>query len=97
MQFLSKVVANLPSRLEKNTKHLNILLMTIFYESLKIDNFPNFGNFPKSSAAHTKIVVCILFYVNMFDKTPCNLMSPFSTDIFLLIFLLIWYPFPILT
>ena len=36
----------------------------------------------KSQAAHTKIIVCVLIYVNMFDKTPCNLMSPFSNDIF---------------
>ena len=50
--------------------------------------FRIFQNFRKSSAAHTKIIVCVLFYVNMFDKTPCNLMSPISKDIFLLI----WYP-----
>ena len=31
---------------------------------------------------NTKIIVCALFYVIMSDKTPCNLMSPFSNDFF---------------
>ena len=61
--------------------------------SQKIDIFLIFRKFRKSSAAHTKTIVCVLFYVNVFDKTPCNLMSPFSNDIFLQI----WYPLPILT
>ena len=55
--------------------------------------FQFFRSFRKSPAAHTKIIVCVLFDVNMFDKTPCNLMSPFSNDIFLLI----WYSLPFLT
>ena len=45
-------------------------------------NFQIFRNFQKSSAAQTKMIVCVLFYVNLFDKTPCNLMSPCSNDIF---------------
>ena len=45
-------------------------------------------NFRKSPAAHTKFIVCVIFYVNMFDKTPCNLMSPFSNDIFFFFFYL---------
>ena len=43
--------------------------------------FRIFGNFQKSSAAHTEVIVCVIFYVNMFDKTPYNLMSIFSNDI----------------
>ena len=66
----------------KSTKHLTFCIWQIFYEFLKIDNFPNFQIFQKSSAAHTKIIVYVLFYVNVFDKTPFNLMSPFSNDIF---------------
>ena len=51
-------------------------------------NFQNlliFRDFPKCSEiirSHTKIIVCVLFYVNMLDKTSCNLISPFSNDIF---------------
>ena len=44
--------------------------------------FQIFRNFRKSPVAHTKIIVCVLFYVNMFGITPCNLVSPFSNDIF---------------
>ena len=48
----------------------------------KLIIFRIFRNFRKSSAAHTKIIVCVLFYVNMFDETPGNLMGPFSNDVF---------------
>ena len=59
----------MPSGLEKN-QTLDILLVTdFFYEFLNIDNFPNFQNFRKSSAVHTKIIAYVLFYVNMLDKT----------------------------
>ena len=62
---------------------LDILLMAFFFMKFKkLIIFQIFRNFRKSSPAHTKIIVCVLFYVNMFDKTPCNLMSSFSIDIF---------------
>ena len=65
----------MPSRLKKH-QTLDILLMTdFFYEFSKIDDFT------KSSASYTKFILCVLFYVNLFD-TPCNLMSLFSNDIF---------------
>ena len=48
----------------------------------KLIIFRIFRNFRKSSAAHTKIIVCVLFYVSMFDKTPGNLMGPFFNDSF---------------
>ena len=70
-----QAIANLPSRLEKH-QTLDILLVT------DLIIFRIFQNFRKSSAAHTKIFVCVLFYVNILDKTSCNLMSPFSNDIF---------------
>ena len=89
-----QVIANLPCRLEKKHQTFDIYLMTDFYEFLKLIIFRFFRNFRNSLAAHTKIIVCVLSYVNTFDKTPCNLMSPFSNCIF---FLLIWYPLPILT
>ena len=64
---------------KKNTKHLTFCFLQI------------------SSAAHTKIIIWVLFFyfffVNMFDKTPSNLMSPFSNDIFFVIL----YPPSILT
>ena len=44
--------------------------------------FLNFQIFWKSSAAHTKIIVCVLFHVNMFDKAYLNLIIPFSNNIF---------------
>ena len=41
-----QVIANLPSRFEKNPHQtLDILIMTDFYEFLKIDNFPIFPKF----------------------------------------------------
>ena len=43
-----QVIANLPSRLKKNTKHLTFCLGQIFYEFLKIDNFPNFPKFSEN-------------------------------------------------
>ena len=78
----------------KNTKHLTFCWWQIFlWFFWKLIIFQIFWNFRKSSAAYTKIIVCVLFYVNMLDKPPCNLMSPFSNDIILLI----WYPLPIWT
>ena len=41
-----------------------------------------FRYFQKSSAAHTKIIVCVLFHVNMLDQTQYSSISPFSNDIF---------------
>ena len=65
-----QVISNLPSRHEKH-QTLDILLMTeIFNEFLKIDNFPNFPKFRKRSAAYTKIIVCVLSYVNMCVTKP---------------------------
>ena len=61
---------------------LVVLLMIFFMNLKKMIFFQIFQNVGKSSAAHTKIIVCVLLYVNMFDKTPCNLMSTFSNDIF---------------
>ena len=43
-QIQVQVIANLPSRLE-NIKYLTFRLWQIFYEFLKIDNFPNFPKF----------------------------------------------------
>ena len=40
----------------------------------------HFPIFLKSSAAHAKIFVCVLFHANLFDQTQCNSISPFSND-----------------
>ena len=34
-----------------------------------------FGDFQKSSAAHTIIIVSVLFHVNMFDQRQCSLIT----------------------
>ena len=47
---------------------------------LKKSHFPHFQIFLRSSAAHAKIFVCVLFHVNMFDQTQYSLISPFSND-----------------
>ena len=75
------MIAGLPSRLEKH-QTLDILHVTDFCDFLKIDNFRIFQYFRKSSAAHTKIIVRALFYVNMLDKKTYNWMVPFSKDMF---------------
>ena len=67
-----QVISNPSSRLEKNHQILKLLLMTDFYDVfLKKLIFRIFRYFPKSSAAHTQIIVCVLSYVNMhmFDRT----------------------------
>ena len=81
-QIQALVVTNMPSRLEKtpNTWHFDYDRFFMNFQKLII--FQIFQNFRKSSAAHAKIIVCVLLYVNMFDKPPCNVMSPFSNDIF---------------
>ena len=67
----------------KNTKHLIFHLWTIFYDFFKKHlNFCIFWYFRKSSAAHTKIVACVLFNVTMLDQTQYSLFNPFSNDIF---------------
>ena len=43
-------------------------------------NFHISRYFWKLSAAHTKIIVCVLFYVNFFDWTQYSLISPFSNE-----------------
>ena len=57
------MIINLSSRLT-----LDIMIMTDFLLILKKKktNFPNFPIFSeKSSAAHTKNIVCVLFHVNI--------------------------------
>ena len=52
------------------------LLMYVFDDFLNA-HFPHFLIFSKKSIAHTKIIVCVLFYVNMLDQTQYSLFSPF--------------------
>ena len=74
IEFQVQVIANCLVDMKKH-QTIDIFLMSDFYEFLKIDNFPNF---PKFSENH-----CMCFILcYMFDKTQCNLMGPFSNDIF---------------
>ena len=41
-----------------------------------------FRYFRKSSGAHTKIIVCVLFHVDIFGQTQYSFISLFSNDKF---------------
>ena len=71
-----QVVINWSRRLQKH-KTLEILIRVDFYAFFKISHFSSF--FLNSSLAHSKIVDCILFHLNMIGKTHWNLVRPFLT------------------
>ena len=56
--------------------------MTDFKDCLIRLIFRIFHFLQKSAAAHTKINVCVIFHVNMFDQAHYSLISPFSDDNF---------------
>ena len=73
------MITNSSSRLEKNTKYLFFCLRQIIY-GVFLKLISHFLIFSKKRAAHIKIIVCVLFCVNMFDQTQYSLISPFSND-----------------
>ena len=75
------MITNPSCGLEKH-QTLDFLLMTDFYVFVFKSHFLHLHNFRKSSAPHTKIIVCVLFYVTMLDQTQYSLISPFSNDNF---------------
>ena len=80
IEFLA--IADPSSRLEKH-QILDILFMTYFLWFFKKNiNFCIFRYFWKSSAAPTKVIVCVWFNVTMLEQTQYSLISPFSNDIF---------------
>ena len=72
-----QVITNPSSRLEKH-RTLDFLLRADFYE-LKKNQFLLFRCFRKSSAAHTKTIVCVLSHVNMLDQTQYSVLAIFLT------------------
>ena len=78
----------------RNTKHLIFYLWPIFYDFCFINlNFCIFWYFQKSSAAHTKIVECVLFNETMLDQPQLQLHQP----IFKRYFFQDWCSLPVLT
>ena len=74
-------ITNLSSRLEK-TPNTWIFAYDRFLRFFKKATFPHFEYFRKLSAAHTYIIVCVLFHVKMFGKAHYRFISPFSSDNF---------------
>ena len=71
---------NLSSRLEENTIPWILFFDRFLWFKKKEAHFPIFWK--KVSAAHTKISVCVLSYVNIIDLTQHSLISPFYNEIF---------------
>ena len=60
-----QVISNPSSRFKKKTPNPEVLLMNDFYDFFKNKLiFRILRYFRKSSTAHTKIIVCVLFHVN---------------------------------
>ena len=76
-QIKVQVITNPSSRLEKTPNTWIFAYDRFFKICFKKLIFHIFRYFRKSSAAHTKIIVCVLFHVNMFDEAQCSLISPF--------------------
>ena len=78
-----QVITNLSSRLEKtpNTWHFAYdRFFMIFFK--KWANFPNFRYFRKSSAAHTKSIVCVYFMLICLTKHNTTWSAHFLTTFY---------------
>ena len=74
-QIEVQVITNPSSRLEK-LQMCEFLFMTDFLRFFfKKAHFPHVSCF-------SKIIVCVLFHVNLFDRAHYSLISPFPTDNF---------------
>ena len=62
------MIINLSSQLEGHQTLDCLLMIDFFFILLKIPVSASFGYFRKSSAAHIKIIVCVLFHMNMLDQ-----------------------------
>ena len=73
-------MTNLSSRLKKASTTLIFTYDRFLMIAIKELIFSIFRYYWKSSAAYTKIIICVLFNVNMFQQIHYSLISPFSND-----------------
>ena len=73
-----QVISNPSSRLEKHQTS-KFLLINNFYDRFKNAHFLHFQVFFLNN--HTKIIVCVLFYISILDQAQYSLISPFLTVI----------------
>ena len=80
LRIEEQVISNSSSWLEKTPSPLIFAYEQFFYDFLKKELifriFQYLKNNQLHNKSHTRIIVCVLFYVNMLDQSPYSSISP---------------------